>query len=51
MLSSTIDAMTKLGTSPVAADTTGHLVVPKSMTLIVLPSRAPELSPPELVEG
>ncbi len=31
--------------------TTGNLVVPRNMTLIVLPSRAPELNPPELVEG
>jgi transposase len=27
--------------------TTGHLVVPKNMTLIFLPSRAPELNPVE----
>ncbi len=31
--------------------TTGNLVVPSNMTLIFLPSRAPELNPPELVEG
>ena len=31
--------------------TTGHLVVTSNMTLIFLPSRAPELNPPELVEG
>src|SRR4051794_2397473 len=29
--------------------TTGHLVVPKSLTLIFLPSRAPELNPVENV--
>ena len=31
--------------------TTGHLVVPDNVTLIFLPSRAPELNPPEPVEG
>jgi putative transposase len=29
--------------------TTGHLVVPKNLTLIFLPSRAPELNPVENV--
>ena len=29
--------------------TTGHLVVPKNLTLILLPSRAPELNPVENV--
>ena len=29
--------------------TTGHLIVPKNMTLIFLPSRAPELNPVENV--
>ena len=29
--------------------TTGHLVVPKNLTLVLLPSRAPELNPVENV--
>ena len=29
--------------------TTGHLVVPKNLTLVLLPSRAPELNPAENV--
>jgi hypothetical protein len=29
--------------------TTGHLVVPKNLTLVLLPSRAPELNPVETV--